>query len=65
MKPLLFKDQLSLRHNVFNPDVSLRSCLTVRFRRLAFALASAALRLRAQPSRLQAVVGRRGHLANP
>lgn len=30
LKPLLFKDQLSLRHNVFNPDVSLRSCLTVK-----------------------------------
>ncbi len=28
MKPLLFKDQLSLRHNVFNLDVSLLCCLT-------------------------------------
>ena len=29
MKPLLFKDQLSLRHDVFNLDVCLRSCLTL------------------------------------
>ncbi len=28
MKPLFFKDQLSLRHDVFNLDVSLSSYLT-------------------------------------